>query len=128
MADNQPHAVVRLLLARMSSHPEEFVIQTKPSSSDRWYGPMAAVRGFGNDAEQAAIVAKLRIIRLDMAHEDMMDELLNGPERRRAEMEEAKAAKNQSIAHSHQAQQQLYGQFKQQQYGGIPRALKGILK
>jgi hypothetical protein len=127
MADNQPHAVVRLLLARMSSHPEEFRVGKEPFHN-RWEDHLTSIDIFGNETDKAAVNAAMRDIRLAEIHEQVMDELLNGPERRRAEMEEAKAAKNQSIAHSHQAQQQLYGQFKQQQYGGIPRALKGILK
>ncbi len=81
---SEPHDVVKLLLARMESHPEEF-----KNSRDRWDMVLGEVLVHANDAEIAAIHASLRNIRLGEAHEDMMEELCNGPERRRIENEEA---------------------------------------
>ena len=72
------HDVVGLMVARMESDPIEFIGPTW-----RWVGPMGAVKEFGNEEEKAAINAGLRKVRLDAAHEDALDELLNGPENRR---------------------------------------------
>jgi hypothetical protein len=68
----------------MESHPEEF----KRSLNSRWYDIIGEINAWGDEADKAAINAKLRDIRLGEAHEDMMDELLNGPERRRKQEEE----------------------------------------
>jgi hypothetical protein len=81
---DEPHAVVKLLLARMESHPEEFT----RSIESRWYDTIGEVNAWGNETDKAAMNAKLRDIRLNEAHEDAMDELLNGPERRRKQQEE----------------------------------------
>jgi hypothetical protein len=80
---SEPHDVVKLLVARMESHPEEF------SLNSRWYEIIGEIRTWGNEADKAAIDVSLREIRLKEAHEDAMDELLNGPDRRRKEAEEA---------------------------------------
>lgn len=84
MEDNV-HDVVKLLLARIKSHPAEF----KRNVDCRWYHTIEDINEYGNEADKAAINAKLRDIRLDEAHEDAMDELCNGPERRRMQEEEA---------------------------------------
>ena len=80
---DEPHDVVKLLLARVESHPEEF-----KSPEDRWDRILIEVLEYANEAEVSALNAKLRDVRLAEAHEDMMDELLNGSERRRREEEE----------------------------------------
>lgn len=80
---DEPHDVVKLLLTRMESHPEEF-----KSPEDRWDRILVEVLEYANEAEVSPLNAKLRDIRLAELHEDMMDELLNGPERRRMEEEE----------------------------------------
>lgn len=87
---DEPHEVVKLLVARMESHPEEF----ERSAGGRWYGTIGDITEWGNETDKAAMNAKLRDIRLQEAHEDMMDELLNGPERRRREAEEAEYERN----------------------------------
>jgi hypothetical protein len=87
MADDEPHAVVRLLLKRMESHPEEFN-RHEDTYGDRWHSIVSDVIEYGNEADKSAVSAKLRDLRLGEAHEDMMDELVNGPERRRKEEEE----------------------------------------
>lgn len=71
------HAVVRLLLKRMESHPEEFMRLTY-----RWEMSVEGIRDYGNDADKAAVNEKLREIRLGEIHERVMDELFNGEERR----------------------------------------------
>jgi len=94
------HPVVKLLLARMESHPEEF----KRSLDSRWYDTINEITSWGNEADKTAVNEKLRDIRLQEAHEDMMDELCNGDERRRKEEEER------------EYEQQLIQQMRKQQY------------
>jgi len=148
--EDEPHAVVRLLLARMGSHPEEFRVGKEPFHN-RWEDHLTSIDIFGNETDKAAVNAAMRDIRLAEIHEHVMDELLTGPERRRAEMEEAKAANVPYLSYPNPAQQQQqYDQWKQQQLqqaqtqaqqlrqqqlrqeqlynGGIPGTLKGILK
>lgn len=72
------HPVVQLLLARMKSHPEEF-----QAGMNRWDWILHKVQDNGTEAELEALNEALRPIRLDEAHEQMMDELCNGDERRR---------------------------------------------
>jgi hypothetical protein len=88
MAD-EPHEVVKLLLKRMESHPEEFRIGDGPFH-DRWYDHVNGIHAYGSEADKAAMAAGLRKIRLAEIHEKVMDELLNGDERRRKAEEEAK--------------------------------------
>ena len=80
---NNLHDVVKLLLARMESHPEEFL-----TGSHRWYDVVDIVRDYATKEENDAIDVGLRPIRLQQAHELMMDELCNGEERRRIEEQE----------------------------------------
>ena len=82
MEDNV-HDVVKLLLARMKSHPEEFA-----SGSSRWGWMVNDVMDHCSKEEAEAIKEGLRPIRLQEIHEHMMDELCNGDERRRKEQEE----------------------------------------
>jgi hypothetical protein len=95
MADNEPHAAVQLLLKRMDSHPEEFRLKD-PSYHDRWYNHMSAINTYGNEADKAALAAKIRDIRMGVIHEEVMEELLNGEERRRKENEEQEYERNLS--------------------------------
>ena len=89
MAD-EIHDVVKLLLARMESHPEEFGgdLVANGSTEARWWHVIREVRDHGNKTEREAIDAALRKIKLQRAHEMMMDELCNGEERRRKQREE----------------------------------------
>ena len=104
--NNEPHAVVRLLIARMESHPEEFKV-ADASFHDRWYHHVHAVNTYGNEADNAALNAKLRDIRMAETHERVMDELLNGPERRRKEEEEREYERSLMMQ---QAQRNTYSQ------------------
>jgi hypothetical protein len=78
------HPVVKLLLKRMQSHPEEFD-RHEEIYGDRWSSIVADILEYGNQDDISAVRAAMRDIRLGEAHEDMMDELLNGDERRRKE-------------------------------------------
>ena len=102
------HPVVKLLLARMKSHPEEFVPEkgderyvTRGAEADRWWRAMSEVQEFANEQEKKAIAAKLRELRLQQAHEWVMDELCNGEERRRKEEEDRKYYLQQAAGAQH---------------------------
>jgi hypothetical protein len=86
MAD-EPHDAVKMLLARMESHPEEFRFK-EGAYHDRWYNHISAVNSCGNETDKAALNAKIRDVRMAEIHEQVMDELCNGPENRRKELEE----------------------------------------
>lgn len=77
------HDVVKLILARMESHPKEF-----ERNARRWSPILEVVLSNCNSEEYAALNEAMRPIRLKEMHEEMMDELLNGDERRRHEQEE----------------------------------------
>ena len=89
MADDL-HAVVKLLLARMESHPEEFNgdMAERNSRSYHWWQAIRLVQENGTAEEKAAIDKGIRKIKLQHAHEMVMDELLNGDERRRNEQDD----------------------------------------
>lgn len=104
--EDEPHEVVKLLLARMESHPEEFRLKD-PSYHDRWYNHMSAINTYGNEADKAALAAKVRDIRMGVIHEEVMEELLNGEDRRRKEEEDREYERNLSQSLQHLKQQQL---------------------
>lgn len=99
-----PHDVVKLLLARMDSHPEEFKSKQGPYHS-RWYDHLNAINAYGNEADKAAINTRVRDIQLAEVHEQVMDELCNGDERRRKEEEEAEYERKLIILAAQKAQQ-----------------------
>jgi hypothetical protein len=105
MAD-EPHEVVKLLLARMESHPEEFRLKD-PSYHDRWYNHMSAIHTHGSEVDNAALAAKVRDIRMGEVHEQVLEELCNGEDRRREEREEQEYERNLSKSLQHLKQQQL---------------------
>ena len=115
---DEPHDVVKLLVARMESHPEEF----KSDVNGRWYDVVTEITEYGNEADKAAMNAKLRDIRLGEAHEGMMDELCNGPERRRRQEEEAEYER-QLILQKAMAQRHTAQQYAQQYGNAFPQSL-----
>jgi hypothetical protein len=124
MADKEPHAVVRLLLARMKSHPEEFK-RHEGIYKDRWYDHVNTINTYGNEADKAAMAEGLREIWLGEVHELVMDELVNGPERRRKEVEE-REYEQQMLARGRLAQQQQMAAqqaVQQQQLQGYRNAV-----
>lgn len=102
---SEPHDVVKLLLARMESHPEEFKFK-RGGYHQRWYDYIASINEYGNEADKAAINAKMRDIRLTEVHEQVMDELCNGEERRRKEEEETEYGRHLAQSLKHMKQQQ----------------------
>jgi hypothetical protein len=127
MAD-EPHDAVKLLLARMESHPEEFRFK-EGAYHDRWYNHISAINSYGNEADKAAIAAKTRDIRMAEVHEQVMEELCNGPENRRREEEEAEyerklaalAAQQRIIQNNQTAMQQIDTAFSQAPFNSIKK-------
>ena len=114
MEDNEPHAVVRLLLKRMESHPEEFRGKEGPYH-DRWYNHISAINTYGNEADKAALAEKVRDIRMGVIHEQVMDELLNGEDRRRKEEEETEYERHLAASLQYMKQQQARQLLTEQQ-------------
>lgn len=113
------HDVVKLLLARMESHPEEFIPAQaeqdyiiRDTDANRWWRAMSEVQEFGTEEEKKAIATKLRVLRLQQAHEWAMDELCNGEDRRRKERERHELEKQRYAM----AQQTAMTQGTLQQY------------
>jgi hypothetical protein len=107
----------------MESHPEEFKLED-PSYHDRWYNHMSAINTYGNETDKAALAAKVRDIRMGVIHEQVMDELLNGEDRRRKEEEDREYerhlahASRQGLVQQQKAYvSQLHG-MANQLYGG----------
>jgi hypothetical protein len=112
--EDEPHDAVKLLIARMDSHPEEFKLKD-PSYHDRWYNHISAINSYGNEADVAALNAKIRDIRMAEVHERIMEELCNGPENRRKEEEDAEYERHLAASLKHAQIQQQNNQL--QSYG-----------
>jgi polyribonucleotide nucleotidyltransferase len=104
--EDEPHDAVKLLIARMDSHPEEFKLKD-PSYHDRWYNHISAINSYGNEADVAALNAKIRDVRMAEVHEQIMEELCNGPENRRKEAEDHEYERHLAASVRHMKQQQL---------------------
>lgn len=135
--EDELHPVVELLLARMNSHPEEFVPEKddgryviRDNDADRWWRAMSEVQEFANEQEKKVIAAKLRELRLQQAHEWAMDELCNGDERRRREKEEAEYERSlyANRAGTQQVAPSRHPTFTDMENNGIVNTLRGILK
>jgi len=106
----EPHAVVRLLLKRMESHPEEFK-RGGGAFLNRWAIFVSDIDDFGSAEDKAVMREAMRKFRMDEIHEAVMDELVNGPDRRRKEMEEQdQAFQNAQRQRSLQSQQVMQAQ------------------
>lgn len=99
------HDVVKLLLARMESHPEEFNgdLAERDSRSYRWWQAIRLVQESGTAEEKNALDKGIRKIKLQHAHEMVMDELLSGDERR------------QKFQEDQEYEEKLLQQMRQQQ-------------
>lgn len=71
------HPVVRLLAARMESHPEEFGFK----GNGRWSLWLESLHHIATPEEKLL----LRTARMNEIHEEVLDELMNGPDRRAEE-------------------------------------------
>ena len=101
--EDKLHELTALLLARMKSHPDEFVrkmvpVQDRsiiaPYYAPRWEPALHTILEHGSDTDKLTIRNKLGELQMNEAHRWAMDELLNGEERRaderRREEEERK--------------------------------------
>lgn len=95
--ETEIHEVVQLLLARMESHPEEFDYRRAgddaPKTTDpyRWDRFMQELETVATDEEWSAIRAGIRKLRMEGLHAAVIDELVNGDERREKERLEREA-------------------------------------
>ena len=100
---NNIHPVVELLAARMESHPEEF----EEGLSHRWGVWMSRLAPFVTEAERVLLRGPV----MQDIHEEVLDELMNGPERRAEEQR-----KRDEEVQRHIAQQQAAQQHQLQRY------------
>lgn len=115
MADNI-HPVVELLAARMESHPEEFKFHNGSSLAitGRWETWINQLGWYFNEAEKELIYGKAKELIFQRVHEEVLDELLNGEERRAEERRQRKEAEERMMAQVQQSALQP-GQFAQVQ-------------
>lgn len=128
------HEVVRLLVQRMESNPEEFVDTVYPPdhvsdrkyiSDNRWWYSLNLVQEYGTAEDKEAVATPLRVIKLKVAHEWMMDELFNGEQRRREEEDNMARASGRVAAINSRLQQPL-SPYTTQQQGGLMNQAKTI--
>jgi hypothetical protein len=110
---SEPHDVVKLLVARMESHPEEF----ESDGEGRWAQWLDELIPFTTEAERVLLRGPM----MQDIHERVLDELMNGPERRRKEAEERELIMKSALAQQQSVQQQLAAQ--QQQLQGYRNAV-----
>jgi hypothetical protein len=68
---------------------------------------MSAINSYGNEADIAALNAKVRDIRMAEIHEQIMDEMLNGEDRRRKHAEDTEYERHLAAALQHTQQQAM---------------------
>lgn len=78
------HAVVKLLVARMQSNPEEFKFHANSSLAitGRWETWIAQLGWHFNEAEKELIYGKAKELIFNRVHEEVMEELINGSDRK----------------------------------------------
>ena len=118
------HPLVRLMAARMETHPEEFdgIVTEIPEWSTRdtvapprWARIMRQLEPIRNETEKALLMRKYRAWKIEQLHAIAMDELMNGPERRanmvelerQAELAKHWVATQQALSHMPNLQDQL---------------------
>jgi hypothetical protein len=106
---SEPHDVVKLLAARMESHPEEFPVNPNGQLPimGRWAPWLAQAEHLMDDAERTLLYAKAKEAIFQRIHEEVLDELMNGPERRRKEAEERESIMQSALAKQQQTQRNL---------------------
>jgi hypothetical protein len=125
VGNEEVHPVVRLLLERMKSHPEEFEPMRYDENIEaddaryRWGRIIEEVQEFGSDADAEALECALRDIRLGRAHEWALDELLNGEERRAQVRREREEQEKQRFALMQQAYAQAQKPALQSYQNGL---------
>ena len=132
--EDKPHPAVELLLARMDSHPEEFVSDTLPVYGSRADVLRKLVHNVLDNVEGPHVLPikeKLDQLYLDMYHKELMDELLSGDDKRAQEAATQEAAKQQAYAAQLQSypvhlQQSLAQTMQQAAYSQSPSMLQGL--
>ena len=64
------HPAIELILARMESNPEEFM-----NTKDRWGDIITELNKYTTEEERRLVFEKMRSIRLDAVHKQIMQEL-----------------------------------------------------
>jgi hypothetical protein len=111
--DNTPeiHPAVQLLLARMDSHPEEFVQQA------RWQSDYEPFKQHWNAEEKRLFRNRLREIQLDEMHKRLLKRVVNGGEQSSgAAFSSEDAWKMQEMQRIQQARQAPYQQISSSPY------------
>lgn len=106
MADNI-HPVVELLAARMESHPEEF----EPNGGGRWAEWLDRLIPFVTEEERVMLRGPM----MQGIHEEVLDELLNGEERRAQSKRERDLEMQRIMAQAQQQAALQPGQYMQAQ-------------
>jgi len=104
------HPGVELLDARMESNPEEFEFHASGSLAvtGRWETWIAQLGWHFNGAEKALIYGKARELIFQRIHEEVLDELMNGPDKRRKEEEEREYERSLMMQQALAQQQKAY--------------------
>ena len=77
------HPLVMLMLARIKSHPEEFEVERgKTNLSKRWCRVLQDIDEYACEEGKRLVSEAVNAVRMDQAHRDAMDELLNGDDHR----------------------------------------------
>lgn len=105
------HPLVELMLKRMESHPEEFRGGTQNVIYDdgwrnggyRWAHILDEMQQYLSDEDSDTLRTALGSIKLDRLHNEALDELLNGDERRRKQAEEREREKQAYMAQAQYA-------------------------
>jgi hypothetical protein len=123
MADEaELHPLVQLMLARIESHPQEFEY-----ISQRWTAALDATETYAKEEERKLIREAIAKVRLDEAHREAMDELLNGDEQRRKVEEEAEYEKRLIAQQRQKLAMQQYSGQSWVGIGGAPAEASGRL-
>jgi len=124
MEDNVHPAVV-LIVERTKSHPEEFAAGLEPPGQlgavqARWGRLLERMEPWLTPADRAYLDQHFRALAMDRIHADVMEELLNGPERRAEEQRRTAAlAAQQAQMVSQVLAQQAQAQAQAQLGSGI---------
>jgi hypothetical protein len=124
MEDNVHPAVV-LIVERTKSHPEEFAAGLEPPGQlgavqARWGRLLERMEPWLTPADRAYLDQHFRAMAMERIHADVMEELLNGPERRAEEQRRTAAlAAQQAQMVSQVLAQQAQAQAQAQLGSGI---------
>jgi hypothetical protein len=99
--EDKIHPVVELLAARMESNPEEFA----PDGEGRWAQWLDELISFVTEEERVM----LRKPMMQSIHEEVLDELMNGPDKRRKAAEDREYERHLAMAMQHTQRQAMQG-------------------